>query len=149
MTDYFNISHRRNNIPTSCVQQNYMFSGSAVSAREDRVNPRLHDTTGCQPVVKPVWQPVVLCIQTFNQLSNPFDNPLYRVNKHPTGCQTGLTTGLATGCMFVYTIQPVVKSVVQPVVSCKRGFTDTQTHNITLRVDKSQHTRKQTVPKLQ
>jgi len=22
-----------------------------------------------------------------------FDNRLYRVNKHPTGCQTGLTTG--------------------------------------------------------
>jgi len=34
-----------------------------------------------------------------------------------------LTTGLATGWMFVYTIQPVVKQVIQPVVSCKRGFT--------------------------
>ena len=41
-----------------------------------------------QPVVKrvwqPVWQPVVSCIQTFNRLSNQFDNRvhnrLYRVN---------------------------------------------------------------------
>jgi len=31
-----------------------------------------------------------------------------------TGCQTRLTTGLTTGWMFVYTIQPVVKPVVQP-----------------------------------
>jgi len=40
-------------------------------------------------------------------LNTPFTryNRLYRVNKHPTGCQTGLTTGW----MFVYTIQPVVK----------------------------------------
>jgi len=55
--------------------------------------PRLHDTICCQtglttgymfvytiqPVVKPVWQPVVSCIQTFYRLSNPFDNWLYRV----------------------------------------------------------------------
>ena len=85
----------------------------------------------------------------YNLLSNRFDNRLYRVYKHSTGCQTRLTTGLTngwivytagcqTGCqtrlttglttgwMFVYTIQPVVKPVVQPVwqpvVSCKRGF---------------------------
>jgi len=36
----------------------------------------------------------------YNRLSNRlykrFDNRLYRVNKHPTGCQTGLTTGLTT-----------------------------------------------------
>jgi len=42
-----------------------------------------------QPVVKPVWQLVVSCIQTFNRLSNG-------------GCQTRLTTGLTTGCI-VYT----------------------------------------------
>jgi len=29
---------------------------------------------------------------------------------------------LTTGWMFVYTIQPVVRPVLQPVVSCKRGF---------------------------
>jgi len=34
----------------------------------------------------------------------------------------GCTTGLTSGWMFVYTMQPVVKAVVQPVVSCKRGF---------------------------
>jgi len=32
-----------------------------------------------QPVVKLVWQLVVSCIETFNRLSNPFDNRLYRV----------------------------------------------------------------------
>ena len=60
------------------------------------------------------------------RLSNRFDNRLHRVYKHSTGCQTRLTTGLTTGWMFVYTIQPVVKLVVQPlrqpVVSCKRGL---------------------------
>jgi len=40
-----------------------------------------------------------------------FNNRLYRVNKHPTGCQTGLTSGW----MFIYMIQPVVKPVWQPV----------------------------------
>ena len=35
---------------------------------------------GCTMVVQPVWQPVVSCIQTFTQLSNPFDNRLYRVS---------------------------------------------------------------------
>jgi len=46
------------------------------------------------------------------------------------GCQTGCQTGLTTGWMFVYTIQPVVEPVWQPVrqqvVSCKRGFTHTR-----------------------
>jgi len=62
-------------------------------------------------VVKPVWQPAVLCIQTFNRLSN-------RV------CQTGCTARFSCqtvwqpGWMFVCMIQPVV----QLVVSCKRGF---------------------------
>jgi len=32
-----------------------------------------------------------------------FDNRLYRVYKHSTGCQTRLTTGLTTGCVM-YTI---------------------------------------------
>jgi len=32
-------------------------------------------------------------------LSNRFDNRLYRVYKHLTGCQTRLTTGLTTGCI--------------------------------------------------
>ena len=54
------------------------------------LKPRLHDTTGFD-----------------NRLYNRFDNRLYRVNKHPTGCQTscqtglttGLTTDLTTGCI--------------------------------------------------
>ena len=37
-----------------------------------------------------------------NRLSNRFDNRVYRVYKHSTGCQTRLTTGLTSGCI-VYT----------------------------------------------
>jgi len=36
-----------------------------------------------------------------NRLYNLFDNRLYRVNKHPTGCQTGCQTGLTTGVTAV------------------------------------------------
>ena len=81
-----------------------------------------------------------------NPLSNRFDNRLYRVYSRLSNrlynpvwqpfeqtvlfvqhdCQTGCQTRLTTGWMFVYTIQPVVKPVVQllwqPVVSCKRGL---------------------------
>jgi len=62
--------------------------------------PRLHN------VVKPVWQPVKCLYTRYNRLSirlsNRFDNRLYRVQKHSTGCQTRLTTGLTT-CCIVYT----------------------------------------------
>ena len=43
-------------------------------------------------MVQPVVIPVV----------NRFDNLLYRVYKHSTGCQTHLTTGLTNDCI-VYT----------------------------------------------
>jgi len=106
------------------------------------VKPHLHDTTCCQtdlttgcivytniqPVVKPVrqpvWQPAVSCIQPVvvavrsTRLSNRFDNRLYHLNKHPTGCQSRW--------MFVYMTQSVVKLVAQPdwqpVVACKWGI---------------------------
>ena len=54
----------------------------------------------------------LISVHTTQPVVNPFDNRLYRVNKHPTGCQTGLTTvlnqpavkpgcttGLTTGCI--------------------------------------------------
>jgi len=80
----------------------------ALSSLSRTLKPRLHDTTCCQP-------------------------------RCQTGCTTRLTTGWTNSCsfntvvpvcggMFVYTIQPVVKPVVQPVVvwqpvvSCKRGL---------------------------
>jgi len=47
------------------------------------------------------------------------------------GCQTSCQTHLTTSWLFVYTIQPVVKLVVQPVVSCKRGFNVTVCGTIT------------------
>jgi len=37
-----------------------------------------------------------------NRLADRFNNRLYRVYKHSSGCQTRLTTGLTTGCI-VYT----------------------------------------------
>jgi len=62
--------------------------------------PRLHDTTGVKPVV--------------NRLYNRSDNRLYRVDKHPTGCQTGCQTGLTTGLTTVLNEQHVfVKPVWQ------------------------------------
>ena len=72
-----------------------------------------------------------VCINLLsNRLSSRFDNlldsRLYRVYKHPPGCQAGCTSGLTSGWMFVYTMQPVVQLVVQPlcqlVVSCKGGI---------------------------
>jgi len=76
----------------------------------------LHDATCCQTSCQSVWQ-LVGCLYTRHdrlsiQLDKRLDNMLYRVYKHPTGCQTGCTTGcrtgLTTGWMFVYTMQPVV-----------------------------------------
>jgi len=44
------------------------------------------------------------------------------------GCQTSCQTGLTTSWMYVYTMQPVVNPVWQPVlqqiVSCKRGLSE-------------------------
>ena len=48
------------------------------------------------------------------RLYNRFDNRLYRVNKHPTGCQTGLTTVLNEQPLFV---QPIIK------LGCTTGLT--------------------------
>ena len=39
------------------------------------------------------------------------------------GCRTGCQTGLTTGWMFVHTIQPVVKTVWQPVWQRVTGLT--------------------------
>ena len=49
--------------------------GCQMAVRSTRLSNRLYNR-----VVKPV-------------VYNRFDNRLYRVNKHPTGCQCGLTTG--------------------------------------------------------
>ena len=96
-----------------------------------------------------VWQPIertaVRSTGLSNRLANPFDNRLYRVYKHSTGCQSvfvkpavqpGLTTGWTNSCSFNMVVKPVwqpvgwlftrysrlSKTVVQPVVSRKRGF---------------------------
>jgi len=45
------------------------------------------------------------------------NNRLYRVNKHPTGCQTVCQTGLTTGLTTVLNERPLfVQLFVQPVV---------------------------------
>jgi len=69
-----------------------------------------------------VWQPVERTAVLATRL--PVWQPAVRVYKHSTRCQTSLTTALTTGWMFVYTIQPVVKPVWQPVVSYKWGLTN-------------------------
>jgi len=55
--------------------------------------------SGCSfnTVVKPLWQPAVLCIRTFSRLSNRFDNRLDVCLHDTAGCQTGYITGLTTG----------------------------------------------------
>jgi len=70
-------------------------------------------TPGCQTGLYNRFERTVAVRSTrlSNRIDNLFDNRLYRINKHPTGCQSGLT--------FVYMIQPVV----QPVVLRKRGIT--------------------------
>ena len=79
------------------------------------VKLRLHDTTCCQTGCQTGLTTGSMSIYTIqtgsvytrynrlsNRLLNRFDNRLYRVYKHSTGCQTRLTTGLTTGCI-VYT----------------------------------------------
>jgi len=61
-------------------------SGSKTGCIHDTASCQTGLTTGrmfvytIQPVVTPIWQPVVSCIQTFNRLLNQFDNRLYCVN---------------------------------------------------------------------
>ena len=70
------------------------------------LTPRLHDTTGCHTSLT----------SGLTTLLN--EQPLFVQPVAKPGCTTGLTTGCIhdtagcqTGCMFVYTIQPVVKPV--------------------------------------
>jgi len=95
--------------------------------------PRLHDTTGCPPVVKPFWQLVVSCLQTFNRLSSPFDNRfdkrlkkrLYRVYSrlYNPVWQPGLTTGwMNSSCSFNHSFNMVERTVaVRLTVGCQTG----------------------------
>jgi len=93
-------------------------------------------------VVKPIWQPTVSCIQTFNRLSNPFDNRL-NVRIHDTaGCQTGCTTRidnrlneqrlfvqhgcetrLATGLIFGNWFDNRLYHVYEHSTGCQTGLT--------------------------
>jgi len=67
-----------------------------------------------------------------NQLNNRLDNRLNVCLHDAAGCSTGFTTGFTTGWTtgyIVYTnIQPVVKTVEQAVVSCKRGLMTLYSH---------------------
>ena len=53
-----------------------------------------------------------------NRLSNQFDNRLNVGIHNTTGCQTSCQTGVRTSCIVYTNIQPVVKPVWQPAVSC-------------------------------
>jgi len=88
------------------------------------VKARLHDTTGCQTVVKPVVQPfdnrLHVCLHdaaggcptgcsvvqparqpnaSCKQTSNRLDVCIHDTTCCPTCCQTGFTIGLTTGCI--------------------------------------------------
>jgi len=75
------------------------------------INPVYTIQPVVKPVVKPIWQPGKCLYTRYNrlskQLSNRFDNHLYHVYKHSTGCQTRLTTGLTTGWTNSCSWQPV------------------------------------------
>ena len=64
--------------PQICANETKLNHNVALTLK-----PRLHDTTCCQTGLTTG----VSCIQTFNRLSNPFDN---RFDKRL--CQTGCTT---------------------------------------------------------
>jgi len=102
-----------------------------VEQSDNRLNVCLHDaagcSTGCLIGLRTGW--TVSCMQTFNRLFNGLcglttavKQPAASCKQNSTGCQTGWTTGLTTGWMFVYSMQPVIQPVWQPVVSCKRGL---------------------------
>jgi len=75
--------------------------------------------TGCQNGCQPVWQPCWTNSHcSFNRLSNRVVQPVWQLAVY----KIQLVVKPAVKRMFVYTIQPVVKTVWQPVVSCKRGF---------------------------
>jgi len=113
--------HRVNKHPTGC--QTDCTTGLTTGRFDNRlyrVKRALNSVYTIQHVVKPG-----LSNRYDNRLSNRFDNRLdnrlYRVYKHPTGCQT---------CwMFVHkmkvVVQPVVQLVCQTVVSCKRDISPT------------------------
>jgi len=69
--------------PTSLIKSTVSVGTRTYYGVDVQTEPRLHDTTCCQTGVKPIWQPIVSCIQTLNRLSNPLDNRfdkrLYRV----------------------------------------------------------------------
>ena len=96
-------------------EKKYQQSGQNSSYRDERAGT---DSNGTW--VKTIHEEVIMCVvhdrencqapfSRYNQLSNRlsnrdrfdngFENRLYRVYKHSTGCQTRLTTGW----MFVYT----------------------------------------------
>jgi len=109
-------------LTTGCIHDTAVLSNRLSNGFDSRLNVCIHDTTGSQTGL------TTSLTRLSNRLSDPFDNRfnkrLYRVYKHSTSCQVGLKPVWQPGWMFVYTIQPVVIPVVQPVwqsvVWCKR-----------------------------
>jgi len=91
---------------TNCLVLNWLltdFEGWYLAVGNQQVNIKTWCTTFERPFfsTKPL-SPVNTIQPVVHRLSNRFDNWLYRVYKHWTGCQTRLTTGLTNGCI-VYT----------------------------------------------
>ena len=82
------------------------------------LKPRLHNRTCCQSGYQTGLTNgcIVYTAGCQSGCTTRFDNRLkeqWLFVQHD--CQTGCQTGLTSGWMFVYTIQPVVKPVVQLV----------------------------------
>jgi len=57
------------------------------------VRRRIYGTNGKSRELKTGYTPFTRYSWLSIRLYNRFDSRLYRINKHPTGCQTGLTIG--------------------------------------------------------
>jgi len=106
------------------------FSGALTPWRNFDARKNYFASKSC---VLPYWQhytPFTRYNRLSNRLYSRFDNWLYRVNKHPTGCQTGhrldvclhdtagCQTVLTTGMTTVLNEQPAVRSA-----GCQTGLT--------------------------
>jgi len=100
-------THLTTGLTTSCIMYTAGCQTGCTTWFDNRLNKQwLFVQHGCQTGCTTHLTTVLneQSVRSTRLLNNRFDNQLYHVNKHPTGCQT-------TGWMFVYTIQPVVKPV--------------------------------------
>ena len=139
--------HNRRRCSRQCATEEPVTNSVANKPRQ--VNAREYVFKKTKTKHKQTKTPFTRYNRLSKRLYKGFDNRLYRVNKHPTGCQTGcqtgLTTGLTTGCIHDTAVlsnrlsngfdnrfnvcihdtagcQTGCKPVWQPAVSCIQTF---------------------------